>query len=75
MNVDHLNMMLRYKEAKKKYHLVSATQQKLFNELEKLGFMFLDENELMSLTLYGESILEATVNEFIRLTEIFRHTK
>lgn len=63
-NANHLDLMLAHSQAVKKYYLLSATKQKLANELIRIGAMRQDVYDYVFLTIKGEQILDATIADF-----------
>jgi len=63
-NANHLDLMLAHSQAVKKYYLLSATKQKIANELVQAGMMKIDEEQFVHLSELGYRILDFTITQF-----------
>jgi hypothetical protein len=61
---DHLELMLSHRNAVKKHYLLSATKQKLSNQLVEAGVMRVDEEKFVFNTEAGDAILDHLIWSF-----------
>lgn len=64
----HLELMLDFTERTVKIHLMSASKQRRFNELEKIGLMKQDEEGYVHLTAVGIHYLGVIEQRFMEDT-------
>lgn len=64
MNQNHIYMLIWLTENTSKFNTLSATRQRVINELVKNNLVGIDENDYVRVTDIGTAVLETTVESF-----------